>query len=80
LCAATAWVPGVAAVASTPAGSDAWLAACVMMPAGGIYMWGWAVSILENAQEGVQWYNLSVNLLDGDKYTVGLCTLNSFDP
>lgn len=63
------WVPGVAAVASSPQGSDAWLGACLMMPAGGIYMWGWAVSILENAQEGVQWDNLMVNLFDGDKYT-----------
>ena len=63
------WVPAVAAVTSTPRGSNAWLGACVMMPAGGIYMWGWVVSILENAQEGVQWANLSVNLFDGDKYT-----------
>ena len=63
------WVPGVAAVASAPNGTTSWLLSCVMMPASGIYMWGWAVSILENAQEGVRWDNIHVNLLDGDEYT-----------
>ena len=27
------------------------------------------MSILENAQEGVRWSNLHVNIFDGDKYT-----------
>jgi hypothetical protein len=43
-------------------------------------MWGWAVSILENAQEGVQWGNLFVNIFDGNKYTVGRCRLTLSNP
>jgi hypothetical protein len=74
------WAPGVAAVASTPMGSNAWLGSCIMMPASGVYMWGWAVSILENAQEGVQWGNLFVNIFDGNKYTVGRCRLTLSNP
>ena len=35
----------------------------------GTTMWGWAVSILENAQEGVQWSNIHVNLFDGTAHT-----------
>ena len=36
-----------------------------MMPATCVYMWGWVVSILENAQKGARWDTLSLNLLDG---------------
>ena len=59
------WVPGVSAVAADNMGSDSWIASCVMMPATCVYMWGWVVSILENAQKGARWDTLSLNLLDG---------------
>ena len=59
------WVPGVSAVAADNMGSDSWIASCVMMPATCVYMWGWVVSILENAQKGARWDTVSLNLLDG---------------
>ena len=48
------WTPGVAAAAAAPDGSSAWLACTALMPASGVYMWGWAVAILENAQRGAR--------------------------
>lgn len=59
------WVPGVSAVAADNMGGDSWIASCVMMPATCVYMWGWVVSILENAQMGATWDTVSLNLLDG---------------
>ena len=37
------------------------------MPASGVYMWGWAVAILENAQRGARWDTLFRNLLADDE-------------
>ena len=62
------WIPGVAAVASEPMGSNAWTYSCAMMPAACIYQWGWIVSILENAKEGARWDTIGDNLLDGGEY------------
>ena len=61
------WTPGIAAAASTPEGSSVWLACTAMMPASGVYMWGWAVAILENAQRGARWDTLFRNLLADDE-------------
>ena len=61
------WTPGIAAAASTPEGSSLWLACTAMMPASGVYMWGWAVAILENAQRGARWDTLFRNLLADDE-------------
>ena len=61
------WTPGVAAAAARPEGSSAWLASTALMPASGVYMWGWAVAILENAQRGARWDTLFRNLLADDE-------------
>ena len=61
------WTPGVAAAAAAPDGSSAWLACTALMPASGVYMWGWAVAILENAQRGARWDTLFRNLLADDE-------------
>ena len=61
------WTPGIAAAAARPEGSSAWLACTAMMPASGVYMWGWAVAILENAQRGARWDTLFRNLLADDE-------------
>ena len=61
------WTPGIAAVAAQPEGSSAWLACTALMPASGVYMWGWAVAILENAQRGARWDTLFRNLLADDE-------------
>ena len=62
------WVPGVSAVAADNMGSDSWIASCVMMPATCVYMWGWVVSILENAQKGARWDTVSLNLLEAVRF------------
>ena len=67
LCYILTWTPGVAVVSAMPEGSTVWLLSTFLMPASGVYMWGWAVAILENAQAGVTWSNLWTNLLAGDE-------------
>ena len=59
------WAPAVTATSGDGAhGSPAWTLVCIF-PASGIYMWGLAVAILENAERGVTWQSLFVNLTDG---------------
>ena len=44
-------------------GSVLWTLVCIF-PASGIYQWGLAVAILENAEQGVRWSSLFTNLID----------------
>ena len=64
LCYILTWTPGVAVVSASSEGSTMWLTSTFLMPASGVYMWGWAVAILENAQTGMTWQTLFTNLLE----------------
>ena len=58
------WAPAVAVTSGDGAhGSSLWTAVCIF-PASGIYQWGLAVAILENAEQGVRWSSLFTNLID----------------
>ena len=58
------WAPAVAVTSGDGAhGSVLWTLVCVF-PASGIYQWGLAVAILENAEQGVRWSSLFTNLID----------------
>lgn len=58
------WAPAVAVTSGDGAhGSLLWTLVCIF-PASGIYQWGLAVAILENAEKGVRWSSLFTNLID----------------
>ena len=58
------WAPAVAVTSGDGAhGSVLWTLVCVF-PASGIYQWGLAVAILENAEQGLRWNSLFTNLID----------------
>ena len=58
------WAPAVAVTSGDGAhGSLMWTLVCIF-PASGIYQWGLAVAILENAEQGVRWSSLFTNLID----------------
>jgi len=57
------WAPAVSVTSGSGAlGNPGWTAVC-FFPASGIYMWGVAVALLENAELGVTWETLFMNLI-----------------